>query len=152
MQVGDANPCNRRLPEVRFLRHGHERHIAAVTATKHADALRVNIRQALQVLRRARDIFQIRAAPIRERHVAERHAVARTAANVWLDDDVAHINQELRVSVEAAEPLRGWTAMHDDDGGPPGASGNVLRLVEDGGNLQTIERVVPDVLTLDETL
>src|SRR5262249_50898883 len=152
VQVGDANPGNYRLPDVGFLRHGHERHVAAVTATEHADALRVNIRQALQVLCCVRDIFQISAAPILECHVAELYAVTRAAANVGLDDDVAQVHQELRVHVEAEEPLRGWATMHDNDGGPSDVSRKVPRLVKDGGNLQIIERVVPDVLTRNEHL
>src|SRR4029450_12346291 len=110
-----------------------------VTATEYADALRVNIRQALEVLCRAGDVFQIRAAPIPERHVAELHAVTRATANVGLEDDIAHVHQELRVRIEAAEPLCGWATMHDDDGGIPGASEDIPRLVEDGGNLQAIE-------------
>src|SRR5262249_20229686 len=143
VQVSDANPGNRRLPDVGFLRHGHERHVAAVTATEHADALCVNICQALYVLCCTCDIFQVRAAPILERHVTELHAVARAATNVGLNDDVTHVHQKLCVRVKTAEPLRSWAAMHDDDGGPSDASGPVLWLIEYGGNLQTIERVVP---------
>src|SRR5207247_7349658 len=131
---------DRGFPQIGLLRRGDERHESAIASAHDPDALTVDVRQRTQVAHRALDVLEIDAAPILERGVTMRDAVAGAAANVGLDDEEASIDERLRELVEGARPLARRSPVRLHHRRTPLTSCDIARRVEERGDLRAVRR------------
>ena len=85
---------------------------APVAAPRDAHGARVDVAQALHVLGPGDGVLEVAAAPIFVVRLLEGLAVARAAANVGEEHDVAALNQVLHVRLEVVEELERRAAVN----------------------------------------